>query len=169
MRRVALFTLTLLIICISSSCCTMKKKESKKTGQAAFVTGPKAVIYQTVKDYSQLVPIQLSDDKKTIESYPDVTDVYYNGMLAYPGQLHKGYWLDNRGIGKNVAFIKLTYEEYSKLPATPSAEELMNMIIDDQPLISMYSCGLRTSYKDIEKELNTKIDKGDYSAFTKIK
>lgn len=169
MRSVTLFSLTLLMICITSSCCTMKKKESEKTGQAAFVSGPKAVIYQTSKDYSQLVPVQLSDDKKTIESYPDVKDVYYNGILAYPSQLHNGYWLDNRGINKNVAFIKLTYEEYSKLSKTPSSEELMDMIIDDQPLISMYNCGNRSSYKEIETELNRKIDSGDFSGFKKIK
>ncbi len=140
-----------------------------KTDQKVSVSGPKAIIYQTKKDYSKLVPIILSDDKKSIESYPDIKDIYFNGTLAYPTLLHKGYWLDNRGINKNVAFIKLSYEEYSKLQKTPVPEELLIMIVDDQPLVSMYSCGVRSSYEDIEKEMNARIDSSDFSAFTKIK
>ena len=151
------------------SCCSVKNADTMKSDQKAFVTGPKVVIYQTKKDYSKLVPVMLSDDKQSIESYPDIKDVYFNGSLAYPTPLHKGYWLDNRGININVAFINLTYEEYSKLPHTPLPDELMKMLTDVQPLVSMYSCGLRSSYKDIEHELNAKIDADDFSTFNKIK
>jgi len=140
-----------------------------KSEQNAFSPAPKVIIYQTKTDYSKLVPVILSDDKKSVESYPDIKDVYFNGKLAYPIQLHNGYWLDNRGITKNAAFIKLTYEEYSKLSKTPSPEELINMIIDIQPFVSMYSCGSRSSFKNIENELNTLIDAGNFSAFIKIK
>ena len=151
------------------SCCSVKNADNVKSNQNAFVSGPKVIIYQTKEDYSKLVPVMLSDDKQFLESYPDIKDVYFNGSLAYPIQLHKGYWLDNRGISRNVAFINLTYEEYSKLPNTPLPDELMNMLIDVQPLVSMYSCGLRSSYKDIEQELNAKIDADDFSTFEKIK
>jgi hypothetical protein len=43
------------------------------------------------------------------------------------------------------------------------------MITDSDPIVVMYDCGLRSSYRDIIKELNSKIDAGDFSAFTKIK
>jgi hypothetical protein len=77
--------------------------------------------------------------------------------------------LDNRGINKNVAFLNLSYEAYSKLGTTPSPGQLMKMIADDDPLKIMYSCGIKSSYKNIEQELNSKIDAGDFSAFEKMK
>jgi hypothetical protein len=161
---------TLIFICsIFSSCYSSKKTENVKTEQKEFIPGPKAIIYQTNEDYSKLVPVILNSDKKSIQSYPDIKDVYNNGSLAYPTQLHKGYWLDNRGINKNVAFLSLTYEEYSKLPITPSPAELFNMINDFDPLITMYDCGLKSSYQYIGKELNTKIDSDDFSSFKRIK
>jgi len=169
MGRFLTLSTVLLISGVIISCGSAKKAENMNSDQKAFLSGPKAIIYQTKMDYSKLVPVILSEDKKSIESYPDIKDVYFNERLAYPTQLNKGYLLDNRGINANVAFIKLTYEEYSKLPKTPSQEELMKMIIDAQPIVSMYSCGLRSSYQDIGNELNTKIDIGDFSMFEKIK
>jgi hypothetical protein len=167
MKRISILISIIIMSVIISSCCTSKKAQSQ-TGQST-IPGPKAIIYQTTKDYSKLVPIILSDDKKTIVSYPDVKDIYYNGNLAYPTQLHNGYLLDNRGINENVAFLNLTYEEYSKLAKTPTPEQLMKMVTDNQPLNKMYSCGIRSSFKDIESELNAKIDSEDFSAFVKLK
>jgi hypothetical protein len=169
MKRLISLTTVILISGMIAACCSSKKAETMKTDPKAFVAGPKAIIYQTKKDYSKLVPVILSDDKKAIVSYPDIKDVYYNGSLAYPTQLNNGYWLDNRGISANVAFINLTYEAYSKLTKTPSPDELMKMIIDTEPLSSMYSCELRSSYKDILNELNAKIDADDFSTFIKLK
>jgi len=169
MRRAILWSVIFLLSGVIASCCSTKKAESMKTEQKVNIPGPKVIIYKTKKDYSKLVPIILSDDKKSIESYPDIKDVYRGDSLAYPTQLHKDYWLDNRGINLNVAFIRLTYEEYSKLNETPSSEELLNMVIDNQPLVSMYSCGTRASYQDVESELNSKIDSNDFSTFTELK
>lgn len=169
MRRFFLWSIVIFIGSMMVSCCGAKKAENMKSDQKVFLPGPKVIIYQTRKDYSKFVPIILSADKKSVESYPDIKDVYSNGNLSYPTQLHNDYWLDNRGISINVAFINLTYEEYSKLTKTPLPEELLNMLIDSQPVISMFSCGLRSSYQDIESELNTKIDASDFSAFTQIK
>ena len=152
-----------------TSCYTAKNPANAQNSQKVSIPGPKAIIYKTRKDYSKLVPVILSKDKMTLVSYPDIKDVYFNGILAMPTQLHKGFLLDNRGISKNVAFIKLTYEEYSKLAKTPDAGKLIEMIIDKDPLIRMYSCGIRSTYKNIEQELNSKIDAGDFSKFIKIK
>lgn len=169
MRKSIFRIVILLLSCMVISCSGTKKTKNMKADQKVSISGPEVIIYQTKNDYSQLVPVILSNDKKSIESYPDIKDIYYHDTLAYPTRLHNGYWLDNRGIGKNVAFIKLTYDEYAKLPKTPSPEELLTMIIDNQPLVSMYSCGVRSSYENIEKELNDKIDSGDFSTYTKIK
>ena len=154
---------------IISSCCSSGKMENPKPDHTVTIPGPKAIIYKTSSDYSKLVPVTLSEDKKTIESYPDISDVYYNGTYAYPTQLSNGYFLDNRGITRNVAFINLTYEAYSKLPKTPTALQLMEMIIDADPLTGMYSCGNKSAYKNIELELNSKIEANDFSTFTKIR
>jgi hypothetical protein len=169
MKRLRILTSILIISGIFTACCSAKKAEKSKSTANVSIPGPKAIIYETTSDYSKLVPVTLSDDGKSIVSYPDVKDVFYNGELAYPTLLSKGFLLDNRGIDANVAFINLTYEDYSKLPVTPSPAELMNRIVDKKPLKSMYSCGVRSSYKNIVQELNAKIDAGDLSAFTKLK
>lgn len=170
MRRFfCLSTLILLSGMIITSCSNVKNAEKMNSNQKVLVPGPKVIIYQTKNDYSKFVPVILSDDKKSIESYPDIKDIYFNGSLAYPTQLNKGYWLDNRGINKNVAFVNLTYEAYSKLPKTPLPEELIKMIIDNEPVVCMYSCGTRSSYQDIFTDLNAKIDANDFSTFIKIK
>ena len=121
---------------------------------------PHAFIYKTRKDYSKNVPVILSNDKTRISSYPDISDVYYNGKLAYPTALEDGYWLDNKGIGANVAFLNYTYEEYSKLPKTPSAKDLYKRIIDKNPLVKMVDCGVRYNYKDETAALNSLIKEG---------
>ena len=169
MSRISLFASLILIGGILTSCFTAKKAENTHPNTAVGIPGPKVIIYKTTKDYSRLVPVLLSDDKKSIVSYPDIKDVYYKGMLAYPTQLNDGFLLDNRGISGNVAFLSLTYDEYSKLTVTPAPGELMKMIIDKQPITIMYNCGLRSSFGEVEKELNMKIDALDFSSFTKIR
>jgi hypothetical protein len=151
-----------------ASCCTCKKDTMNKNN-VAKIASPQAIIYKTNGDYSQLVPVILTPDKKGIESYPDIKDVYYKGKLAVPTVLHNGFLLDNRGISENVAFIKLTYEQYASLPATPTTEEIMQMIVDKNPISTMYSCGQRGKFADIENELNASIDSNNFSGFTRLK
>jgi len=169
MKRLIFLGAVIIISSMVTSCCSTKKAETIKSDQKEFIPGPKTIIYQMKKDYSKLVPVNLSDDKKSIESYPGIGDIYFEGKFAYPTQLHDNFWLDNRGINPNTAFINLTYDEYSKLQETPMQEELMKMITDSDPIVAMYNCGLRSSYTDIVKELNSKIDAGDFSVFTKLK
>ncbi len=124
------------------------------------------IIYKTKSNYDKNVPVLMSDDKKDIISYPDIIDIYFGGKLAYPTQLVGGYLLDNRGIGKNVAFLKFTYEEYSKLSSTPTKEELMGMIIENNPLIELYNCD-KLPKNNIE-QLNDAISKGIQNYCTNI-
>ena len=141
------FRLPLFFIIIGLFCASCAKQISPhKTGAA--VPGPRCIVYKTKADYTQLVPVMLSADKSMVVSYPDVKDIYINGQLAYPTQLIDGYLLDNRGIGTNVAFLKMTYEEYSRLTVTPHPGELLEMILDKDPLTAMYDCGSRTQYQN---------------------
>jgi hypothetical protein len=119
---------------------------------------PHAVIYKTTNDYSQNVPILLSADKTQILSYPHPSDLFYNEKLALPSPLNKGYLLDNRGIDKNVAFLKYTYEEYSKFENVPALDELFRNIIDKDPLTELWDCGENANYSDLQKTLNDWID-----------
>ncbi|MDR1792182.1 MAG: hypothetical protein LBR36_01865 [Bacteroidales bacterium] len=98
---------------------------------------PPVIIYKTKKDYSHNVAIGLSEDKKSIVSYPHPRDV---SEASVPTKLKKKYWLDNRGIGTNVAFLSITYEQYAQLSSPLSLEEMMKMIIDSDPLLEMYAC-----------------------------
>jgi len=165
--RVIIIWLAIALGVYSTACCSGKKVT--KTNVISVSMVPKVIIYQTTRDYSMYVPVILSEDKKSIESYPGISDVYTGGQLAYPTALKKGFWLDNRGISPRVAFLNITYEQYAKLQQTPSTEELMKMILDDAPLLSMYRGKARTGYSDIVKDLNKMIKKGDFSDFEKIK
>lgn len=121
-------------------------------------TTASALVYKTRKDYSQFVPVIMNDAKTEIISYPDPTDVYYKGTLAYPTVLVKGYLLDNRGISPNIAFLNYTYEEYSKLKALPAMGTLMKKIKDKNPLLELWNCGLRTNFKNEVEEINLLIN-----------
>ncbi len=130
---------------------------------------PALIIYKTCKDYSKYVPVTLSDDGSKVISYPDIKDVYFEGKLAYPTKLCRGYWIDNRGIGPNSAFIKLTYEQYAGLPATPSADELYGMILDAHPFCKIYNLGNRYTYKDPVTEINRIIRKNQLGKYKQLK
>jgi hypothetical protein len=134
-----------------------------------FVTSPPTIIYRTHSDYSMYVPVILSEDKSRIVSYPDIKDIYYNGKLSFPTLLAGGFLLDNRGIGLQVAFLSYTYEEYSRLSSTPHATDLMNMLLDKDPLTEMYQCGQRSQYNDIEQDLNNLITSGKLNTCKKLK
>ena len=167
MRGITLiYSAVILSVCFSS-CSSGKKVSGSAVQSNAMVPG--VIIYQTTRDYSKNVPVILSEDKKSIASYPGVSDVYIGEKLAYPTALANGFWLDNRGINQHVAFLGITYEEYAKLPQTPTVDELIKMIVDSSPLQCMYKGNARDSYSNIVKELNKKIKKGDFSGFEKMK
>jgi hypothetical protein len=166
-KSIFAFTLTAALLALGS-CCTCKKDTMQKNNTAK-IPSPQAIIYTTTADYTNLVPVILTPDKKGIESYPDIKDVYYKGTLAIPTLLHKGFLLDNRGISENVAFIKLTYEQYAALPVTPTADDIMQMIVDKNPIDKMYSCGQRSKFANITDELNSLIDRDNFSEFNRLK
>ena len=96
---------------------------------------PRVVIYKTKADYSNLVPVAMDDSKTQIVSFPDPVDVKPHKR---PTQLQDGYLLDNFGIGKNVAYMDYTYEEYAALEKVPELETLLQHIVERNPLTEYY-------------------------------
>lgn len=179
MKKLIVVVLLVSIALINNSCCKKTKpvvtkvdetkiEENKVESNQAYA-GPHVLIYKTSGDYSNNVPVILSDDKATVVSYPDIKDVYTNGKLAFPDQLANGFLLDNRGINKNVAFTSYTYEEYSNLKKTPSVKELLEKVIDKDPLTELYDCGVKYKFKSLVTELNEIIINNQFDKFIKIK
>lgn len=144
-------------------------KTKQATGTANTNSGPPTVVYKTKADYSQYVPVTLSADKNQIVAYPAITDIYYKGKLAIPVQLTKGYWLDNRGIGPNSAFLEITYEEYRELKEVPRLDDLYKRIKDRDPFTEIYNLGDRNRFKNEVEEINQIINKGGLKKFTRLK
>ncbi len=150
------------------ACTVQQKNNSEMSNNASTKAAPqpfvaaqaRVVIYKTAKDYRNNVPIILSNDKTTIVSYPHPSDLVLGENLALPAPLHNGYLLDNRGINKNVAFLKYTYAEYSKLKEAPTLQELQRSIIDKDPLTELWDCGSKANFTDVQQQLNEWIDKG---------
>jgi hypothetical protein len=147
MKKLNLISLLSIVLILSLLACKSHVNAEKQTSTdfTAVIDKPvrqiaPVIIYKTNADFYQNVPVMLNDDKTDIISFPDITDVYYNGKLAYPTKLENGYLLDNRGISKNTAFLKYTYEEYSKLPATPTKDELLKMLVSKNPISELYNC-----------------------------
>ncbi|MEE4255490.1 MAG: hypothetical protein V2I47_00485 [Bacteroidales bacterium] len=165
----------IILIAIASvaalSCSNQNKKSSSEpiVTTGITVSGPDAIIYKTRGDYKLLVPVIMNDEKTEIASFPAPGDLKYKGKPSFPTELENGYLLDNRGITRNVAFTSYSYEEYMALEKTPSKEDLLTRIVDQDPLTEMYNCGKRAAYQDEVVELNRIIQEGDFSNFRKLK
>ncbi|MCK4662924.1 MAG: hypothetical protein KAT68_08670 [Bacteroidales bacterium] len=135
---------------------------------------PGYVIYKTKGNYNDLIFIRLSKDKKMVVQYPGPSDVYYinkneDTILRTPTILHKDYLLDNKGINTNAVFIDISYAEFSKRESSLSQEEMMNMIVDDDPFTEYWygkTGNLRS--KDFEvsiEEINEIIDNNEIDKY----
>jgi hypothetical protein len=133
-----------------------------------FTAGPPTLVYKTRKDYTNHVPVLLSGDKTKIVSYPDPKDFSNLEKYPLPILLSKGYLLDERGIGLNVAYLSLTYKEYAALEKAPSLAEMMNMIIDKDPLTELCNCGNRQTFTHVEAQLNDLINSGNLKRSCKV-
>ena len=164
--------LILSILVILNISCSPKKEvvqnSREKLLEQSLISEPPVLVYKTKRNYNNLVPILLSDDGKTIISYPHPKDLIVGSGYPLPTILNDGYLIDNRGIGRNVAFLNITYEEYSKLENVPSIEELYKLIIDKEPLLELCNCGTKTNFTNIEKEINELIDNKKLRTVCKI-
>ncbi len=163
-----LFTLTAGLILVA---CVNTQQAKKKEKPANVVKVPaQTIIYKTKANFNNLVPVGLSENKKEVVSLPAPTDLLNGNNLRTPIQLHNGYLLDQRGIGPNTAFIKTTYQEYSKRNQPMSSPEILNNIKEADPIVEMYSCKYKGSSGELVDWLNDLIDKGQLSTkCTKLK
>lgn len=166
--RVLIFLMMFAFVGCGSTSKVAKSKEKPTLFTPQYLPGPQTLVYKTSKDYSNLVPVILSDDKTKIIAYPHPSDLVVDGSYATPTLLSGGYLLDNRGIGKNVAFLRLNYEEYASLKELPTLEELYSYIIDKNPLTELCNCGNRAAFKDVERELNALIESGELRTTCKV-
>lgn len=146
-----------------------KTKQPATVSNNATNIGTPTVVYKTKADYSKYVPVTLSADKSQIVAYPIAKDLYYNGKLAKPTQLNDGYWLDNRGINPNSAFLDITYEDYLKNDDIMPLTEMYKHVIDKDPFTEIYNLGDRNRFKNEVDEINAIITKGGLKKFTRIK
>ncbi len=167
----------LLLLASVSGCKTNQKPvETKKNEQEhtdlvnpVFSPGPPVIIYKTKSDYRDKVAVTLTEDKSKLSSFPAPSDVIQQGELALPIGLADGFLLDQRGINEQVAFLSMTYANYSHLAKTPAAGELMDMILDADPLVEMYHCGNSQAFTSIVDELNALILAGKLDRCRRLK
>lgn len=160
---------TFLIVCIAASCSMFQSKRIKDLQEKVNYAGPPTFVYKTKKDYYYNVPVTLSADRKKIESFPAPADLMADGKYLYPEKMHKGYLLDRKGIGLNVAFLSYTYEEYARLNEAPAPEVLFSKIVDNDPLEELYNLGSRYQFDNLPDTVNKIIDAGDLKIFKKLK
>lgn len=133
---------------------SVERGSQKPEFTPVFSTQPGVMVYKTRGDYGNLVPVLLSEDKSRILSYPHPDDLRVDGRWLTPKLLSEGYYLDNKGIQLNTAFLKFTYMEYSELDSVPSLELLYKNIKDKDPFLELCDCGNKSQYEDITKQLN---------------
>lgn len=166
MRLITYILITVVALGAIAAC---KAKQTAQAVAEVSYTGEQTIIYKTRTNYSRYVPVTMNADKTEIVAYPAPSDVYRNGKLAYPTPLADGYLLDNRGIGLNSVFLKVTYEEYSKLAQAPSLKEMMDLIVDKDPFLRIYNLGTRSRFKDEVTEINGIISKNELERYKRLK
>jgi hypothetical protein len=80
-------------------------------------------VYKTKNDYSNKVPVELSEDNSKIPAYPDPNEV------DRPIGLLEGYFLMG-SFGPNTGYLSLTIEEYYKYEVSPGRDSLYKLLID---------------------------------------
>lgn len=108
---------------------------------------PKAIIYKTNGDYTNLVPVVVKADG-TLLSYPDPTDV---GTFNTPVPLKDGWLLDRRGgIGTGTRFTRWTYDQYHVLPQVPSAQEILDNLVPEARVTEAYRLPVNADKADTD-------------------
>ena len=130
-----------LALLIFAACGTRKQNKPMFKDTTMSSQLPALIIYKTKKDYSNLVPVILSSDKKQIIGYPDPIDVKNDSSYNYPTSLFNGYWIDNIGITVNTGFININLEDYSKLKEPPSIKEMTSKLVEVEPFLEIWNCG----------------------------
>ena len=145
-----------LLLCLSAGC--TGRKATATAESMAERTRP-LMVYRTKQDLHDKVPVGLSEDRQHILAYPQPKDLLLGGKLRLPTKLAGNYWMDNKGIGLNTGFLRMTYAEYAALQEAPPLAEMEAMLMDRDPLESLCDCGLRGTMADPVKEINDLLKK----------
>ena len=87
--------------------------------------------FDTARDYSNNVPVELSLDKNRITSNPSELNT------RWPVKLASGYYL-NGSMGVNSGYLSLTVEEYNSYDIIPGVDSLFKLLIDKDPYLEYY-------------------------------
>ena len=130
------------------ACCSYKKQSTKNADLVLAM--PDVIVYKTINDYVDNVPVIMDAERTRIVRYPAPADVRRGNAYATPIKLDNGYLLDCFGITRNVVFLDYTFEQYANFSQAPSLDEMMLHVIERNPLVEIWNCGKRTQYKSIE-------------------
>lgn len=174
MKSTGYILLLAMSITIAGSSCRINATKNDQAVESVSnampgMAGPPVIIYRTRANYDSLVPITLTPDHENVVAYPHPRDIYTGGELALPVHLVNGFLLDRRGIDSRVAFTKFTYNEYAALDYLPTPEQLLNAVVDADPLIEMFNCGSRYAFDDVVSELNQAILEGKFAEWERLK
>lgn len=135
MKTLATLMTAAAIILATASCAGTKAQITDKTTaetvktptatESNNVRQPQAVLYKMTDGCADLVPVTLSDDGTRVIRYPATSDIRPDSKPVHIGD---GWYLDRMGVTDNTVFTTYTLDQYSSLPATPTADELMRAI-----------------------------------------
>ena len=156
MKNLSLILIAFTVLGSNTACKTQKETTMKSDElQLPLQAEAPIIIYKTKGDYVHLVPIQLSEDKTKITSYPHPRDVIGAGNeLMEPIVLESGYLLDRRGITVHSAFLDITYQEFAKLAKAPAMDEMLRGIKEKDPMQEIFYCGKYRDFQNLVKDLN---------------
>lgn len=150
----------LFISMIGGLCMHCKSPAEPARNNPTVAMSQPLIIYKTTANFNQNTPISLSQDGTVVQGYPSPSDLKNSDGLRLPVELKNGYLLDKRGIGPDVAFIRLTYSEYSQLKRAPEPDQLLKMIIEKQPIKEMWRCSRKANDELNIKYANDLIETG---------
>lgn len=86
----------------------------------------KALLYKTLPDYRQKVPVEMRADKSAIMDYPFIHEVTNE---TAPVVMRNGYLLDKQGISLNTMFVDIDRHYYEQLENPLNNSDLNRLII----------------------------------------
>ena len=119
-----------MLFCFCASCGFHMSGPSAATGAV--------VVYKTKKDYRNHVSVQLSADGKSIAAYPGPSDV----LAQKPIELAEGYLLKRMVVDD---YLSLTIDAYAENSQSFTVEDLLALVIDNDPYLEKYDCSACTA------------------------
>lgn len=86
-------------------------------------------VHKPKQDYSSYVPVEFSQDQKTITSAP--------GRIDSPIKLVQGFFMGNT-MGQNTAYLSITIEEYNSHDPLLPIDSLYKYILETDPFLEYY-------------------------------